>query len=444
MKNPFDRPAGSAPPRPLVVAVAVAALAILLLLSYLAAVAPRGVPKFNYYELDAEFADTADLRLLSAVHIDGRRAGQVATIDHDGDKVVLRLQFAPGEKPLRSDTRARVRLKNPVGAKYIDLEPGRRGKMLPDRGRLPLRQTSTTVDMAELLEAFDAPTRADVRATVQGLGKGYFGRGQDINRLIGTAPELLDDTRSISDAVLDRDGAARRFFPSAEQLARAYDPVREDLARGFDPQARVLRAFADEADAVRSTLEEAPPALSALRSGLDASNAVLDETAALARATTRFTSEAPAALRETTALLREGGPSLRRSRPLLTAIGDSVRPTIAGLDRLEPLVDPTIRLARNQERPLLEFGVRDCDILLFGRVWRNALALGIPGNTDPTSELDNLQAGLGPNINSYRVLGVPQDDGESLAADTAGTTQSANIGRNPYPKPCEAARERLP
>lgn len=443
MRNPFDRPAGASPPKILVIGVALAALGILLLLSYLAAVAPRGVPKYNYYELDAEFADTADLRLLSAVHVDGRRAGQVATIDHDGDKVVLRLQFAPGEKPLRSDTRARVRLKNPVGAKYVDLEPGRRGKPLPDRGRLPVEQTSTTVDMAELLEAFDAPTRNDVRKTVQGLGKGYLGRGQDINRLIDTAPPLFDDTRSVANAVLDREGAARRLFPSAEQLAQAYDPVREDLARGFDPQARVLRAFADEAAAVRATLEEAPPALSALRSGLDASNPLLDETASLARATTTFTGEAPAALRETTALLREGGPALRRSKPLLAAIGGSVRPTLSALDRFDPVVGPTIRFARNQARPLTEFGSRGCDILTMGRVWRNALALGVPGNTDPKTDLDNLQPGLGPNINSYRVLGVPQDDGESLAADTSGTTASANIGRNPYPRPCEAAGERL-
>ena len=444
MKNPFDREAGSPPPKFLVVGVALAALGVLMILTYLAAVAPRGVPTYNYYEIDAEFADTADVRLLSAVHVDGRRAGQVATIEHDGDKVVLRLQFAPGEKPLREDTTARVRLKNPVGAKIVDLEPGRRGKPLADRGRLPLKQTSTTVDMAELLEAFDAPTRSDLRKTVKGLGKGYLGRGQDINRTIDTAPPLLDDVRSVSNAVLDREGAARRFFPSAEQLAQAYDPVREDLARGFDPQSRVLRAFADEAPAVRATLEEAPPALSALRSGLDASNPLLDETASLARATTAFTAEAPGALRETTGLLREGGPALRRSEPLLTAIRDSVRPAIAGLDRVQPVVDPTIRFARNQTRPLLEFGNRGCDVLTMGRVWRNALALGVPGETSPGTDLDFLQEGMGPNINSYRVLGVPQDDGESLAADSAGTTQSANIGRSPYPKPCEAAGERLP
>jgi len=444
MRNPFDREAGSPPPKFLIVGVALAALGVLLLLTYLAAVAPRGVPKFNYYELDAEFADTADLRLLSAVHVDGRRAGQVATIKSDGDKVVLRLQFAPGEKPLRSDTRARVRLKNPVGAKYVDLEPGRRGEPLPDRGRLPVEQTSTTVDMAELLEAFDAPTRNDIRATLKGLGRGYFGRGQDINRLIDTAPPLFDDLRSVSNAILDRDRAARRFFPSAEQLAQAYDPVREDLARGFDPQARVLRAIADEAPAVRATLEEAPPALSALRSGLDASDPLLDETASLARAITRFTAEAPGALRETTALLREGAPALKRSKPLLTAIKDSARPTVASLDRFDPVVDPTIRFARNQTRPLAEFGTRSCDILTMGRVWRNALSLGVPGERDPASDLDDLQEGLGPNQNSYRVLGVPQDDGESLAADTSGTTASANIGRNPYPKPCEAASERLP
>jgi len=435
----FDRAASHTPSRVTYVAVAAALVAVLGVLSYLAAVAPRGVPTVDYYEVRAEFEDSADLRLLSAVHVAGRRAGQVGTIEHDGDKVVLKLQLSPGEGPLRSDTTARIRLKNPVGAKYVELSPGRRGRPLPDGATLPARQTSTTVDTSEFLEAFDPATRRDLQDTVQGLGGGFAGRGQDVNDAIVQGRPLLADARALSEGVLAREGAAARFAPSAASAAEAYDPVRRDLAAGLRSQARVLRAFSESRPAIQGTLEAAPPALSALRRGLDASVPLLAETAGLARAAVRFTDPAPAALRETTALLREGREPLERSRPLFAALGEAARPTAAALERLDPLVAPTARAVRNQLRPLGEFGARDCDVLAWGRVWRSALSYGVPPGTDPGSDLDNDQ-GIGP-LNSYRVIGVPQDDEESLAADAPG--KDFAVGRNPYPDPCEAARDRL-
>jgi ABC-type transporter Mla subunit MlaD len=441
MRGIVDRAASHTPSRFTIVAAALGAFAVIGGLTYLAALAPRGVPGYDYYQLNAEFADTGDLRLLSTVSIAGRRVGQVGKLRVDGRKAVMRLQLSPGERFLRSDTTARVRLKNPVGAKYVELTPGTKGRPLRDGDTIPARQTSTAVDYGELLSTFDRRTRRNLQTTLKGLGGGFLGRGQDANDFLSKAPELFGDTNRLSTAILAREGAAARFAPSVESLAGAYDPVREELAHGFEPEARALAPFGDRAGDTQQTLEQAPPALSALRHGLDASSPLLDETAGFARAATRMTKPAPAALRQATSLLREGRPALARTRPLLSAVGRAVNPTVSLLNRFNPIVSPTRRALRRQLRPFREFGGRACDVLDWGTVWRNALSFGVPTDTDPTSELDFGQ-GIG-RLNSFRVLAVPQDDEESLNSDSP-QTGTARIGRDPYPAPCQAASEALP
>jgi virulence factor Mce-like protein len=435
-----DQSASHRPSRTTTLVAAALAVALTSCLVYIAAVAPRGVPPVGYYNVDAEFHDSIELKLLSVVAIDGKRVGQVSEIHSDGRLTHLNLQLDPGTS-LRTDATARIRVKNLVGARYVDLTPGKTGGHLPDGGTLPASQTSVSVDTPDLLSTFDAPTRHNLTVGVQGLGRGFLGRGQQINEVLPEAPGLLRDFSSVSGAVLARRGAARRFFPSAESLASAYDPVRHELAQGFDPEAKVFEAFADSRPQLQDTLAAAPPAESALRAGLDKARPLLDATAAFARATARLTVPAPRALRAATDLLRTGAPALRRTQPLLSAVGDSVDPTIAALDALRPEIRPTERSLRDQLPPLVELARRPCDVLLQAKTWRSALGFGVPVNADPTSDLDHSE-GIGPNNNSFRVLGV-DTTAEAAFADTPAAAAQP-IASDAYPAPCQATNESVP
>jgi virulence factor Mce-like protein len=429
-----NRPANHRASRVTILVAAFVAAVIAAILVYLAAVAPRGIPTRDYYDIDAAFKDTADIKLLSSVTVNGKRIGQVSKIRSDGEVAHLNLQLDPGTE-LRADSTARIRVKNPVGAKYVNIDPAQTGDVIPDDGSLPVSQTSTAIDTPDLLSTFDTQTQANLSTGVGGLGRGFLGRGQDINETLPKSPELLQDSQSVSEAILARKGAAARFFPSLDSLAAAYDPVREDLAAGFTPQADVFEAFADEGVALQDTLEEAPPALTALRDGLNKSVPLLNETAGFARATTRLTVPLPGALREATQLLRVGAPALRDTEPLLDALGDAVDPTIAVLNDFQPEIHPTIRALRTQLQPLEEFARHKCDVLAQAANWRSALGYGVPVNTDPTSELDFSQ-GIGNNNNSFRVLGVPPNTTEALLPDAG--IPSAFSAPNAYPAPCVA------
>lgn len=431
-----DRPANHQASRVTIVSAALVALALTGVLIYLAAVAPRGVPTVDYVNVTAQFERTADIKLLSTVALNGKRIGQVDKIDSNGRVALVRLQLEPGTA-LRSDTTARIRVKNPVGAKYVDLTPGTMGRTLQDGDVLPVAQTSTSVDTPELLETFPPDTRADVQDTVQGLGKGFAGRGQELNGTLTKAAPVLDDLKSASDAVVGRGDAAARFAPSAASLAEAYDPVRGDLGAGFRPQADALAAFGDSRSDLQQLFGVAPGSLSSLRTAFDRATPLLRTTAGLARASQRLTGPAPAALRETTKLLVAGRPALRETRPLLDALSDAVDPTLRGLQTFRPQIAPTIAALQDQLPPLRQLALQSCDVLAQGANWRSALSWGVPGGSDPASDLD--ETDVGPNLQSFRVLGVPPATTEALLADSATKASIAGgVAEDPYPSPCTA------
>lgn len=443
LKKPFDRPASAETSRVTIVASALAAATVFGALLFVIAVGPRGVPGLSYYYVNAQFQDVAQITPGSEVRLLGRRVGQVSKAELRKGRPTLELQLLPGEGPVRSDTRARIRLKGILGGRFVELVPGLRGRPLPTQATLPMKQNSTRVELLDVLQTLDPPRRARFRSTVQGLGQGFLGRGEDVNRTLATAPRLFRDLDQISSAVLRRDGAARRFFPSAERLARAYDPVREDLARGFRPQAKTFGAFADRRRQLQDTLEEAPSTLAALRGGLDASVPLLNETAGLARATTRLTRPAPAAFRDASILLREARPALRETRPLLRETEEAVSPTLFLLRRIDPVIDPTIRALSDSERPLREFARRGCDYLTFGRNWRSGLGFGVPAKgRDPAGGLDNTYPGVGNVLNSFRVRAKAPTEFEELLTDNPPEDEPGRE-ENAYPEPCEADEERL-
>jgi phospholipid/cholesterol/gamma-HCH transport system substrate-binding protein len=441
MIGAFDRRAAHRASRTTILVSAAVATAVMLALVYLAAVAPRGVPLLPYYYVKAQFLNAENLRDLDTVQIAGRRVGQVSDIEYHDGLAVVTLQMLPGTQTLTSSMTARIRVKNPIGAKYVEITPSNSGRTLRSGATLPASHTSTAVDTQTLLSAFNAPTRTGMTRSLVGLGEGFLGRGEGINGALTAAPAELQQLDATANSILAIPGAASRLAPTADSLAAAYDPVRSELAAGFRPEADVLQDFADSRASLQQTLDVAPGSLAALRQGLAQAQPLLAQTEGFARATISLTGPAPAALRSATALLRTGVPSLQRTEPLLGAIGQAVPPTDALLTRLDPLISPSVGALVNQMLPLTNLVAHSCDVLNEVDTWRSAMAWGVPAGYDPTSHLTDSEPGLGPNVNSFRVLALPETSTETLDADAPGNFPH---GTDPYPGPCVAPREALP
>jgi virulence factor Mce-like protein len=407
--------------------VIVAGLLGILILAgfgYLALTAENGLPGFSYYYLNADFKNASQLDTYSDVRIAGTLAGQVlGSSFHDGEAVV-RLQLDGSRGPLRASSTARIRLQSAIGAKYIELYPGATGPELRSGATLPSSHTSTTVDVFDVLNTFDAKRRAALRAMLGGLGRGFAGRGGQLNQALSDGPAVVSQFGQVAGAVNARPGAAENLIPGTESLAAAIDPVRTDLAASFAPSATSLQPLLAERPSVQSALTELPGALKTMRGGLAQSDPLLVQTAGLSRELVSLTGPAPAALGAATTLLRNARTPLTRTGTLLRTLAGAVPTTLGLLGRAAPLAEPTTRSLTNTIPWLYQLGRYSCDISSMAADWYRIFELG----TGPTNS-----AGLSGFI---RVAFV-------VSAAAAGANTPGAVTSHLYPAPCTENLDRL-
>ena len=87
----------------------------------------------------------------------------------------LKLEKRLQELPL--DTTAIVRDRSSLGEKYLELNPGTRRASSPRAGRSRSRQTREPVEIDQVLNMFNAPTRVGQQTTLTAYGNAFAGRG---------------------------------------------------------------------------------------------------------------------------------------------------------------------------------------------------------------------------------------------------------------------------
>ena len=403
-------------------------LALAAAMLWVAFTAPQGIPGRSYYVLHAQFRDLANLPPRGAdVRIAGDRVGQAlgARIEHGRATIDLQLEHRSG--PLRSDTTARVRPRGLLGMQYVELVPGAHGRPLPTGSVLPASQTSASVQLPQVLSAFDNPRRRGLQQVLRGLGEGMASRGHQLNEELRNGAATLGGLRGTWDAVLARPGAVERFVHGAEALATASDPVRDDIARGFDPEARSMRPFSAERKSVQRTLDVAPDTFRQMRTGLAQADPMLDSLGAFAAASERFTAAAPAALAATQRLLVDSRGPLGATRPVLADLQRTVPAALRFTAAASPVLPRMRQTLEAAIPPSAELGRRPCDMLGFWENWSDMLANGVPGG-GPIGPLNTVR---------FELIGGT----ESVAGAGAHRPET---GRDPYPAPCVAGTEKLP
>ena len=176
-----------------ILAMVIFAMSCFGLLLYLWLAFGGPVPlKAQSYRVTAAFPEAATLAQEADVRIAGVSVGKVKTKelnDEDGTikpNTLVEIEIEDEYAPVPANTKATLRQKTLLGETYVELTPGTSGEKLDDGGRLPDAQVEPTVELDEIYQAFDKPTRAAFRAWIKnsaGAIKG--GTGQHLNDAIG-------------------------------------------------------------------------------------------------------------------------------------------------------------------------------------------------------------------------------------------------------------------
>ncbi|MGE4427570.1 MAG: MlaD family protein [Solirubrobacteraceae bacterium] len=328
----------------------------------------RGQP----YQITAQFKQGAQLADYADVRVSGVTVGKVTDIVRDGGAAEVTIKIDPEFAPLPRDTRATLRTKTLLGETFVTLSFGNRrdssrgvpGSYIEDGGSIPGRQVAATAELDQILDAFDARTRRDLRRLVTSLSDGLDGRGDEFNAAIGDLGPTLESadgllrilnrqsamvkagTRDLGttfSAVGRRAGAVQELVRSGAQIVNETSQITQPLRE----TVRIFPTFLDETRATlavaRAAAADARPALAALRPVTPLIRPALRDLAVVAPQLERT--------------LVQLGPILRRADrglPALRRILDATGPL---MDSLAPVTQDLLPVAKYLEDYRREIGV---------------------------------------------------------------------------------------
>lgn len=308
-------------------ALGVAVLAVLAVIAYLSVVAINGIPFTDPYQVRIETPPDAPLlKDGDEVRIGGRRAGQIRGVDvGPGGGALLSVDLDDG--PVGRDATARVRLRGLAGATYVEVDPGRTSDPLPEHGLIPLARTGSGVELTDVVDAFDPATTGAVRRTLDAYGRGFTGRGADLNRALGDLGPALDSVTPLLRAATQPPGELARLLGGMDRVARGFaTPGGEDLAGLLPVAAATLGTTAERSESIQAAIDRLPVLAGSADRVLPAADVLLDDAAVASRE-----------LRPAVLALRDALPDTRR---LLRRRGD-----LASLSTLAAQARPVLRLA---------------------------------------------------------------------------------------------------
>jgi virulence factor Mce-like protein len=179
------------------------------------------------------------------VDVAGVRVGRVTTVAPDprGGAIVT-MVIDPGVH-LRSDVRALLRPRTPIGEQYVELvrATASTAPYVTDGFLVPRQQTGQAVELDTVLNELDPQTRAAISQSLRQLGIAVSGQQDDIGASIPAVEQ-----------------AAANLRP----LAQVADARQQEIGRILTDLAIILSALADEQDALGRVIVSGDTATGAL------------------------------------------------------------------------------------------------------------------------------------------------------------------------------------
>jgi hypothetical protein len=337
-----------------------------------------------------------------------------------------------------------VRARSALGLKYVEIDPGTAKAGYKQGDTVPLSQaTPHPVDIDQVLNTFDLPTREGARNNLLGFGNGVTGRGPDLNTAIDLAPQLLSNLEPVATNLADTRTHLRAFFPALARAAAIVRPAAQtqgelfaNLDTTFTALSSVARPF------IQDTISKSPPAEDTAIAEFPQQRPFLRNTAGLMRELRPGIHVLPATLPDLADALVLGTPALRRT----PALNRRLENVFTSLERFatDPLVPRGIQRLNDTVvslKPTLAFLTPAQTVCNYATLWfRNIASLLSEGDRAGTwQRFIIVPTPQGPNSES----------GPSSAPANDPASEANHLHTNPYPnsaspgqpKECEAGNE---
>jgi phospholipid/cholesterol/gamma-HCH transport system substrate-binding protein len=268
------------------------------------------------------------------VQVGGRKVGSIKNIDlTDDNQAEVTISLDDAFAPLHEGTTATTRALSLSGIanRYIALSPGpNNAKALPDGATLTTEKTTSLVDLDQLFDAFDAPTRNGLRNVIQGFAAQYSGRtlnGQvtssEFNRSTQYFSPFLSSTDALVQQLLRDQPALNRFLVDTSRVVTTLSTRRDDLSALVGNANTTAAAIASEDASLSQTLGQLPTTLRKANTTFVNLRSTLDDLDVLVNASKPATKRLEPFLKALRPLVADAKPTIRDLRRLIREPGDA-------------------------------------------------------------------------------------------------------------------------
>ncbi|HEX8075719.1 MAG TPA: MlaD family protein [Thermoleophilaceae bacterium] len=271
------------------------------------------------YTVKARFQNAAQLVKGNQVEIGGVPAGSVDGIEITPDgQAEVEMTVEEGNTPLPQGTRAVIRQASQSGIanRYVDIQlpPGRRdGKeeTIPSGGTIPLASTTTSVDLDQLFNTLDPPTRTAIKAFFRNSAAQYKGKEEQQRELFRYLnPALSTSSRLFGE--LNRDSPLlTRFLTDSSTLVSALAEKRNELAALIGNANATFRALGSQRLALQEAIVRLPDFMRQANTTFLNLRATLDDVDPLVEASKPVALKLQPFLRQLRPLARDARPTVR-------------------------------------------------------------------------------------------------------------------------------------
>lgn len=229
--------------------------------------ANNGLPFVPTYDIKVQLAEASGLQKANQVRVAGNRVGIVKGLTLQQNKrtgqiwAIAELQLEKKLEPLPADTKAIVQSVSAIGLKYLELQKGTSSQTIPAGGTIPVAHTSEPVNIEDLFNMFQKPTRTAIKINTNNFGDGLAGRGLSLNQTIYELRPLVINAVPVLNNLASQATDLHGFFVGLNAAASQAAPVAESQATYYTDLAIFFRAFASVTPSLEAATVGGPPAL---------------------------------------------------------------------------------------------------------------------------------------------------------------------------------------
>ncbi len=308
------------------------------------------------YRVTVGFPEATQLAQEADVRISGVRVGRVKTKEPNERTGLTdtELEIDARYAPIPKDTRAILRQKTLLGETYVELSPGTASSgKVADGGKLGAGQVAETVELDEILRAFDPVTRARFSTWFDQVGVAAKGNAEYINDSLALLTPFAEDTDEVLKVLRQQSDATQRLVRDTGYVFDALSERKGQLRELIRNSNRTWEAIASRNSQLADTFRVFPTFLRESRATTERlttfaanTNPLITQLRPAARELSPTLVDLDALAPDLKGLFEDLSPLVRVSRrglPATERVLDNTRPLLARLDpwlrNFTPIVD---------------------------------------------------------------------------------------------------------